>query len=300
MLFSLLRKLGSSLPFTKKTLSFFLNFLPNYIKVNHSKVALYINPRDIKNLIDAIIPTENNNRMCELFSFLLDENHTVIDVGGNIGLFTILAAKKAKKVYVFEPDPDCLENIKKNITYYSLDNVILSNKALSNEKGEKSFFKDDYYSTLGSFSKKNIDHNSQEFIIETVKLDDFVNSKKIDGVDIIKLNIQGAEGYAIEGGKELISRELPIILIEFWPYGLESTGYKPITLINFFKTLGYQFTQFDQNTLDLQTKSIPDLENMCLKFDRNSVSYFLLQNPNSRNFYKNLDEIISKKYNGIN
>lgn len=59
--------------------------------------------------------------MCEVFSFFVRENYNVVDVGGNIGLFTIIASRKIGvkkgKVYVFEPDPECFDMIKKILNF---------------------------------------------------------------------------------------------------------------------------------------------------------------------------------------
>ena len=299
---TLIRKLGSHLPFTRTILRFLVKFLPKYILVNLSEIKIYINPRDIRNLIDAVLPDKKTrNRMCELFSFLLKEDHIVLDVGGNIGLFTIIASKKSKKVHVFEPVLECVENIQKNIDYHSMENVILNDSALSNENGIQTFYKDRDYSILGSFSKENIMHEPIEVKIKTIKLDEYIKKENIETVNIIKLNIQGAEGYAVDGGKELISRDLPIVLTEFWPYGLNSAGYSPNSLISFFKELDYEFTEFKPSTLELTNRNSKDLDNICKNLDISSIYYFVLQNPKSKTYYEDLGSLVAKeKYNGLN
>lgn len=62
---------------------------------------------------------------------------TVLDTGGNIGYFTLLASKlvgKHGKVYVFEPDPTNFKYLRKNIEINKIENIILINKCVSNEE----------------------------------------------------------------------------------------------------------------------------------------------------------------------
>ncbi len=289
-----IRKFFSSIPFSKNLLSFILKLFPEFILVTHSKIKLYVSSKDIKNLIDAVIPTKNNNRIHEVFSALLKEDYTVIDVGGNIGLFSVIASKKCKSVHVFEPDPDCFKNIEKNLGYHRLDNLILNQLALSNMNEEKIFFKDSFYSTLGSFALENIKHKESVIKIKAIKLDDYVENKINEPVNFIKLNIQGAEGHAIEGAKNLISRDLPIVLTEFWPYGLKNSGYEPELLISFFQKLKYEFVQVNQHNLDLEKKNYDDLIEVCKNLDEELVLYFLLQNSNSKDYHEDLDSLIDK------
>ena len=72
----------------------------------------------------------------------VDKKSVVVDVGANIGYYTLLLAKICKKVYAFEPDFECFEILKKNIKENKLKNVILINKAVSSKKGEENFIVD--------------------------------------------------------------------------------------------------------------------------------------------------------------
>jgi tRNA G37 N-methylase Trm5 len=60
----------------------------------------------------------------------------VVDAGANIGIFTLLAARKAKLVIAVEPDPENFEYLKRNVRLNRAENVVLVNKALSNYVGE--------------------------------------------------------------------------------------------------------------------------------------------------------------------
>ena len=69
----------------------------------------------------------------------INKNSVCVDVGANIGYYTLLMAKRVKKVYAFEPDKKCFEILKKNVEENNLKNVVLINKAASDKEGEKFF-----------------------------------------------------------------------------------------------------------------------------------------------------------------
>lgn len=76
-----------------------------------------------------------------MFTEHIQPGNTVIDIGANIGYYTILAAQivgETGKVYAFEPEPKNLTLLKKNVEHNNLTNVVLANKAVSNANGSTS------------------------------------------------------------------------------------------------------------------------------------------------------------------
>lgn len=295
-----LRYFFGKLPYFKRILYILVSLFPKFILIKLNNVKLFINSKDIKNLIDALIPSKNHNNMSKVFSFLIKENYNVVDVGGNIGLFAVIASKKIThnqgKVYVFEPDPECFEVIKKNIEFHQLKNVHLSQCALSDEEKTVHFFKDEYYSTLGSFAKNNTDHNTKALKVKTCKLDDYVKKYSIQKVDLIKLNIQGSEGLAIEGAKNIIEKDLPLIITEYWPYGMKNIGYDSKQFIEYFLSLNYEFIQFDKKTLEINYIKSNEIRSIYNFSNRDEVFYFILQNSKSDNYLKEIKSELFSKY----
>jgi len=132
----------------------------------------------------------------------------VVDVGANIGYYTVLLAEKAKKVYAFEPDKTNFEILKKNIEANKLKNVILVNAAVGSKDEEKILYK----------SKENLgDHKlfgeGKKEKVKIVKLDNFLEEK----VNLMKIDTQGWEPEVIEGAKKIIEKDKPIIFFEYSP-----------------------------------------------------------------------------------
>lgn len=134
----------------------------------------------------------------------IKKNFVVVDVGANIGYYTLLLAKICKKVYAIEPDKMCFEILLKNIKENNLKNVVAINKAVSDKSGKEKFIVDS--ENLGN-SRLGIGNET----VETIKLDDLIKEK----IDLIKIDVQGHEPLVIAGTKSIIAKYSPILFMEF-------------------------------------------------------------------------------------
>lgn len=126
----------------------------------------------------------------------------VIDAGAYIGEFTIYAAKivgPTGKVIAFEPDKKNYKLLIENISLNKLDNIVVLNKGLWNQNTNLKFMSDANASSI-RFSNEE----SNEIGLEVVKLDDELNKLKINTVNFIKMDIEGAEIEAIKGAENIL------------------------------------------------------------------------------------------------
>jgi len=155
------------------------------------------------------------------------KNGVAIDVGANIGYYSVILAKLVSRVFSFEPETDSFKVLKKNIELNFLKNVVLANKAVSNKKE----------SLVLTVSKKNLgDHhllksglNGRGVKVESVDLDSVIAQK----VALLKVDTQGWEPNVIEGAKKIISKYKPTIFIEFWPKGYKRAGLEFNKMLDF-------------------------------------------------------------------
>jgi len=137
----------------------------------------------------------------------LNINSVVVDVGANIGYYTLLMARVAKKVYAIEPDKDCFEILKKNVKENNLKNVVLLNIGASDKKGKKYLMRDE----KNQGNSKINDKNGETILTRT--LDNMlINEQKIS---LIKVDTQGWETQVIEGAKKIIKRDQPTLFLEY-------------------------------------------------------------------------------------
>lgn len=143
-------------------------------------------------------------------------NDTVLDIGANIGWFTIMMARLVGDhghVHAFEPRTTTYEYLGKSIAQNKLTtNVVLYQKALSDVSGEAyiTWRPTDRNPGNSWISKQTTGASTKQDRISTVRLDDL----SIEPVSFIKIDVEGAEPSVFRGGEKLIARDKPVILSE--------------------------------------------------------------------------------------
>lgn len=159
----------------------------------------------------------------------VNKNSVVVDVGANIGYYTLLLAQKCKQVYAVEPDKDCFEILKKNVEENGFNNVVLFNVAVGDKKEKNIFIKDSINlgnSRLIGDKRKTI--YDKRVIVNCLKLDDILSKEQ--KIDLIKIDSQGWEPQVIEGAKKIIKRDSPTLFLEYTP-----SEYKDEKMIKFLR-----------------------------------------------------------------
>ncbi len=216
-----------------------------------------------------------------LFKSLLEPGMVVVDIGANIGHYSLIAARlvsDAGHVYSFEPDPHNYDLLTRNIELNSFSNVTAMNMAVSNKKGSMTLYLDKYNLGGHSMSSENVLIAAGEVEVGTVTLDDFFNKGGgRGGVDLIKMDTQGAEGFIVEGAQRLLEENDPAILMELWPFGLRNAGYDPATLVVNLERLGYFFKVIDKSGEEARAVEAADVIELCagMKSGDEHVDLFL-------------------------
>lgn len=144
----------------------------------------------------------------------------IIDVGANIGIFSIFAAQLSKNgfVFSFEPQKDTFEILHKNSSFYK--NIKIFKFALGDrERKEKILvfpISREISTMIDSDVSKKFTESFQEYFEEEVSvipLDKFIRDNSIHKVDFIKIDTEGYELKILEGAKETIKKFKPIIAI---------------------------------------------------------------------------------------
>jgi len=207
----------------------------------------------------------------EDMSFLLhylNEEDTFVDIGANVGSYTILSGIiKKSTVHSFEPIPSTFKKLKRNISINSKDNKIsLYNVGLGEEKGEL-FFTNNSTSTINHAVLNESKIDSIKINVETL------DSYKINPT-VIKIDVEGFEYFVLKGGyKSLINEELKCIIIELNESG-EKYGQNQKEVFEYIISLGfksYLYDPFNRN-LTMINKINPSGNNTL--FLRDSIDFF--------------------------
>jgi FkbM family methyltransferase len=176
------------------------------------------------------------------FETFLKDGMTVVDVGAHIGYFTLLAARlvgSEGKVYAFEPHPTNFQLLVKNIEANRFKNVICIQKAVSNKCGKCKLYLASHSSGQHSIFS-NVTQTKVYVEVETVTLDSFFASLGWPSVDLIKIDVEGAEKMVFEGMRELIHRNPNLkIVFELNLDCQKRGGINPIDLFVVLKREGF-------------------------------------------------------------
>ena len=116
---------------------------------------------------------------------------TVVDIGGHIGVFTILAAKYAERVFVYEPCPENYSLLKENIEVNNCNNVIPYQYAVAKEDGVQKFYLSEM--NTGSHSLNSFQNGSKFLKVKTTTLKEIFELNRIDKISFLKMDCEGCE-----------------------------------------------------------------------------------------------------------
>ena len=173
----------------------------------------------------------------------------IIDIGGNIGIYPLYLGVFGYTILTFEPSPINYYILNKNYCINQNSNFIIINKGLSNKDSNCSYY----------FNKNNIgngmllcDNIKNQIIRKTfyklcnvtlTKLNTFYPYLSDKHIALIKIDIEGSEGNALEGGIDLIKKyHVPFILIEYTPMYLKEHNSDPIKFLKLLTDNGYKIS----------------------------------------------------------
>ena len=171
----------------------------------------------------------------------------VIEVGANIGTETIsfcdVAKKYTSKVFAFEPVPSNIKAIIRNKSENRLDNLQLFNCLVSNNAG-KAYFNVPTGNNSGSgfISDATDKNNAKEF--DVVTLDEKLGNEL---VSLICVDVEGFEYQVLQGAKNVIERNSPVLILEVNKRYLEKRGQVRFKVFcDYITDLGYTCYSIDQ------------------------------------------------------
>jgi FkbM family methyltransferase len=211
--------------------------------------TMFLNPQD-----DGVCPSLVQEGCYEPFetelaSQEIKPGHVVVDIGANIGYYTLLFARQVGptgKVIAFEPDPGNFQLLKKNVRANGYHNVVLVQKAVANVTGTMRLFVCSH--NQGDHRLYDSHDGRRAIDIETTTLDDAL-AKETRAVNFIKMDIQGSEPGALRGMQQTLEKTTELAMItEFWPFGLQHFGVSARQYLRQLVELGFELWNIDEQT----------------------------------------------------
>jgi FkbM family methyltransferase len=169
---------------------------------------------------------------------LVTPGMTIIDVGANVGFYTLkmaAAAGDAGRVLAFEPDPFNFVLLKDRISRSHIRNVEPFQAALGDRAGRAVLYSSAYNRADNRLSASHDEAHVEASEIDLTTLDDVLKARGITSVNGMKVDVQGHELHVIRGARRTLQQGLQWIWIEFSPDHLRASGTDPD---DFLATLG--------------------------------------------------------------
>jgi len=196
--------------------------------------------------------------IANLIQTLLKPGMTFVDIGAHLGEYCLLASSLVKnegKVFAFEPNPEIIPFLSKNIQRNSLKNIIVSEKAVASQEGQVSFqiHKEASMSAIINPDEEKVtNHKIQTTItVSTICLDKFF-SRPTEKIDIIKMDVEGVEVEVLKGAFNLLREpadEAPIWIFEYNPAAANEHGRNPYRILEILWDNKYQIYEVDKISL---------------------------------------------------
>lgn len=182
-----------------------------------------------------------------LFESQVLPGQTVLDLGANIGYFTLILARRVGshgRVHAFEPDPTNFSLLERNVALNGYTNVSLVRRAVWSRTGPLQLFLSE--ENRGDHRVFDSGDARATVTIDAVRVDDFFGGDP-PSVDWIKMDIQGSEPHAIRGMARLLERSPRVTLVtEFWPAAIARSGASPAEFLGDLSKLGFAFERVDE------------------------------------------------------
>lgn len=207
-----------------------------------------------------------------LLDRILRPDMVLVDVGANLGEFTLHAAKRLRsgRVIAFEPVGEMHEHLLENIRANGFANVTVYRVALSDRSGSADLYvggdPERYLSFnegLGSlYPRGNLRQRIERVRVDT--LDRILSESPPPRVNVVKVDVEGAELQVLRGSWQTLSRYRPKILLEVNREAFEAAGYAAADVIGFLEPLGYRFSVIarDGGLQPLESCAIPEFGNL--------------------------------------
>ncbi len=236
------------------------------INVNGYKLKSIPNDRGIS--LELLKFNTHEPLSTKLISRELKKGMVCIDLGGNIGYYTLLESNRvgnSGKVICIEPSPLNYRYLKKNLEMQNSSNVETHNFACGDINGEINFLISKNSNTCRTIPEEEPIPNGEQVIkVPIRKLDSFLEENPLQKIDFLRTDVEGYELQVFEGARKTIQQFKPMIQIEVHPDYLGKS--KTRKFLQFLKNEDYEVKYFIRGEFDTpMVGTMKDVKNYSLK-----------------------------------
>lgn len=199
---------------------------------------------------DLINGNEHEDNVKQTFVDNIHEGNTVIDVGANIGEFSLIASKiigKKGKIISIDPLNQAIIWLNKNYILNNSSNYEILEKAVGDKTGTMTLYKKNEVSEMGLLDPDIVDQTllpSGEITVDTI--DNIISSRNIDNVEMLKIDVEGFEYEVLCGCKNSFKeKKIKKIICEIHSSYLRKKNMDENVIYSMLKKNGFSIKNID-------------------------------------------------------
>ena len=223
--------------------------------VTSDKVSMLWNPTDLRSASNILVNYGIYEQ--EESPFLLaagKDAEVIFDIGANAGYYALHWASRIASngcIHAFEPVPSTYARLQRNVHLNGLErSVHTRNFGLGDEAKTVSIFLPEFSgSSAASIKNLHPEEKSIEVAVRIETLDEYFTGAGLSRLDLIKIDVEGAELLVLKGGRKTLARQKPILFMELLRKWSLPFGYHPNDVIALLGEIGYRGYAIDNNNL---------------------------------------------------
>ena len=247
-----------------KAVGTLFNYLKSSLKEEYVQIDDHIMYLDKQDSLCLSINNIYEKFETDLVKQEINKGDVVIDIGANIGYYTLIFAKlvgDTGKVFAFEPDPTNFELLRKNIEINGYKNVILEKKALSDKEGKVTLVLNKE-NTGGHYISKQPTKNSIQ--VDAITVDDYFKNFGYK-IDFIKMDVEGAESMVLKGMANLLKHNADLkMMVEYNSSAIRNMGLEPTSYLKLLIKNGFRLIDINSKNMKIENT---DVQSLVKKYD---------------------------------
>lgn len=171
----------------------------------------------------------------------------IIDVGANMGLVSLLLARRFpdRTIHAFEPNPSTFATLEDNLARNKAPHVVCHRMAVCDAGGTIMFDNDPVNRATASIS---FSENALSTAVPAITLDSFLEAHRIDSVALLKIDVEGFETLVLSGASRMLAEKRAVsIYFEVCPFLTRRAGFDPAAPAQMLLDAGYKLSRLTES-----------------------------------------------------
>ena len=172
----------------------------------------------------------------------LQEGSVFVDVGAHVGYHSLFASTQvglSGRVVAIEPNPPTAERLRRNIRLNRCTNIVVEEAACTEKEQQLELIQGPVHNTGNSSLTTKNAFGANRVAVRGVPLDALIKTQNLQRIDLVKIDVEGAELQVLHGMKETVAKYHPRIIIELRTSLLAGMGTSMDEVATWFRQAGY-------------------------------------------------------------